>query len=167
MRASDDASRRVRGEAPARALSPRQRLVALANEFCFETRKLFGMWGKVDVTVVGVSLDALAATVRTRRRDDPAPLVENVRNGLANHLEDLIPCPRAHLYYSNPDLGIELREFDLPFFDPRRSEPLPSSVMLFEDLVAAERDGYRGAARRAWTALLAERQRDGVSRRRA
>jgi hypothetical protein len=131
---------------------PEAELVELVNGFTFGIRKVFGMFGQIQVRAVGATREELTVKVWTRHPrtgDDVAP---NVRNALVNTLGDVLPIPTMRIVYSNPTLGIEGEEHVFPLWPPgdgsRRSQ-----AIVVEAVVGPQREAARKRFRRAWRRL--------------
>lgn len=138
----------------------RDQLMALLQEALFFTRKSFGMFGQIQVTIRDCTPERLEVGIRTRHELQGASVALNVRNAVLNFLQDLLPVQRFVVTYENPTLGISGEMHDLPYADalPQAGE-LPSSVILVPQNADPAREELRPRFREAWEGFIAEEAR--------
>ena len=142
-------------------------LVDLVNEFMLSTRKMFGMFGQIQVHATRVTRDELEVSVRTRHERGGRELGENVYNAFVNHLRDLLPVSRLKIVYTNPALGIDAEEHVFPYAPEAPGVGrLPSHVVLVEQVADPAREASRERFRAAWARMLADPIRSERRRRR-
>lgn len=135
----------------------REQLMALLEEALFFTRKSFGMFGQIQITIHGLTPERLEVRIWTRHELDGASVALNVRNAVLNFLQDLLPVQRFVATYENPTLGISGEVHDLPYAEdlPQAGE-LPSSVILIPQNADPAREALRPRFREAWDRFIAE-----------
>ena len=102
------------------------------NEFLFEIRKLFGMFGQIQFRISDIDRKVLSVEIWERKENaDPTTTITHVRNTLINIFGDLLPCKEFSADYTNPARGIENRQFTLDF--SWQDRPLPSPLILVEE----------------------------------
>ena len=137
-------------------------LVDLVNEFMFNTRKMFGMFGQIQVNATGVTVDELEVSVWTRHERDGRELGRNVCNAFVNHVRDLLPVSRLKIVCTNPTLGIDAEEHVFPYVPEGPGVGrFPSHVILVEQVADRAREASRERFRAAWVRMLAEAEPSG------
>lgn len=137
----------------------REELIELLNqEALFGMRKLFGMFGQIQVLVTDVTPERLTVSIWTRHELEGAPLARNVRNAVMSWLRDLVPVLEFRAVYDNPDLGIMGEVHDLPYGEALSSRGLGSSAIANEQVVGPEREKLRKPFRKAWRRLSEDRR---------
>lgn len=135
----------------------RHELMALLEEALFNTRKSYGMFGQIQITIRGCTPERLEVEIWTRHELDGSSVALNVRNAVLNFLQDLLPVRRFVATYENPTLGISSEVHDLPYAsDLPQAGELPSSMILVPEVADPAREKLRPRFREAWERFLAE-----------
>ncbi len=152
----------------ARAAAASEALTRLLNETLLPIRKVYGMYGRIQIAVEDVTPRDLTVRARTKTDVRPDELARDVRNAVLNYLGDALPCERFRFLLYYPDRNVVRREYLLPYLASARfAGILPSRAILVEQHAAAARREFRPRIRAAWDELVAawSEQRGGeVSR---
>ena len=126
-------------------------LIALLYESLYRTRKNFGMFGQIQISIRDVTPRSLSIGVSTHNPLEGTALAANVRNAVLNWLQDLLPIERFIVVYENPTLGIAGEVHYLPYAqDLAQAGHLSSSEILIGENADPEREALRPRFRAAW-----------------
>ena len=135
----------------------REELMALLEESLFRTRKNFGMFGQIHISLKDVTTRWLTVGISTRHPFGGAAVATNVRNAVLNWLQDLLPVERFIAVYENPTLGISGEVYDLPYAEQLRAAGhLRSAEVLVEEIAGPAREELRERFRTAWQRFVKE-----------
>jgi hypothetical protein len=132
-------------------------LTALLYESLFRTRKNFGMFGQIQISIRDATPRSLSVGVSTHHPLQGAAVAVNVRNAVLNWLQDLLPVERFIVVYENPTLGITDEVHDLAYAqDLAQAGHLSSSEILIGQHADPEREALRPRFREAWERFIEE-----------
>ncbi len=138
----------------------RDELTALLGESLFRTRKNFGMFGQIHISIRDVTPQWLSVGISTSHSLEGASVALSVRNAVLNWLQDLLPVERFIVEYRNPTLGITGEVHDMPYADelPKAGQ-LRSAEILVEEIAGPAREELRPRFRVAWQRFVEEESR--------
>lgn len=135
----------------------REDLVALLYEALHNTRKSFGMYGQIGITIEDITLGHLTVRIRTSHEWEGTQISYNVRNAVLQWLREMLPVQRFVAIYDNPTLGIEGEVHDLPYGEALpAADQLGSSVVLVEQNADPAREELRPRFAAAWQRFAQE-----------
>jgi hypothetical protein len=142
-----------------------EKLAYLLDEFLFDARKQFGMFGQVNWNVTDVTPEVVTVAVfhwpRQRFIEDIAP---KIRDAMLGMLADMVPCPKFRAVFARTgDAGPAgpRSEVVLGFY-PGSGGPGASPLILIEENAEPYRRRWRPRLRQAWEAMVVEARAPGA-----